>query len=145
MPRVSKRAARLGLLRTGDALLRDLSLNALPASSIEGEQAMRSWNPTSALVVSRSVVGALLVVSTLSSGPAQAAAPEACSALSNLTFPDVTSITAASVPANTFQPPPVFPGLPPPAPVPVPFCRVLITVHPQINIEVWLPSPESWN
>jgi hypothetical protein len=111
---------------------------------LEGEQAMRSWSSTNKLVGS-SPVGALLVVTTLWAGPAHAAEPDACSALSNLTFPGVTSITAASVPANTFTTPPLFPGLPPPPPVPVPFCRVQLTVDPQINIEVWLPAPESWN
>ena len=105
---------------------------------------MPTWDPTRETVVSSSVVGALLVLVALCAGPVYAAAPDACSALSGLTFPDVTSITAALVPANTFQPPAV-PGLPPSPAVPVAFCRVRITVSPQINIEVWLPSPERWN
>jgi hypothetical protein len=54
-------------------------------------------------------------------------------------------VTAASMPANSFTPPPAFPGLPPGPAVPVAFCRVQITVNPQINIEVWLPAPANWN
>src|SRR5215475_10423788 len=64
---------------------------------------------------------------------------DACTDLSALHLPEVTSIAATFEPANTFTPP----GLR--TPVAVDFCRVQITVAPQINIEVWLPSSASWN
>src|SRR5262249_27326918 len=64
---------------------------------------------------------------------------------SKLVLPEVTAITATSVPANTFTPPPPFPGAPPSPPVPVAFCRVQITVEPQVKIEVWLPPTANWN
>ena len=73
------------------------------------------------------------------------AAADTCTDLSNLVLPEVTSITATSVPPNAFSLPPPFPGLPPGPPVPVAFCRVQITVAPAINIEVWLPPAANWN
>ncbi|HEX4596198.1 MAG TPA: tannase/feruloyl esterase family alpha/beta hydrolase [Burkholderiaceae bacterium] len=85
---------------------------------------------------------AAVAFATLFAGPAHA---ESCSDLSNLVLPDATSITATMVPANTFSLPPPFPGLPPGPAVPVAFCRVQITVEPQIQIEVWLPPASSWN
>ena len=109
---------------------------------------MRSTQPnrTTAVAETPATLVAILLTGLLPfPAPAHAAEAEGCSALSNLTFPDVTALTAVMVPANTFIPPPPFPGLPPSPPVPVPFCRVQITVRPQINMEVWLPAPESWN
>lgn len=88
---------------------------------------------------------ALLAVTALTTLFVGSAAAHQCSNLSNLKLAEVTSITATLVAANTFSPPPPFPGLPPGPPVPVDFCRVQITVEPQINIEVWLPLPENWN
>jgi len=70
------------------------------------------------------------------------AAADSCTKLSSLVLPEVISITATSIAANSFTPPGV-PGLT--APVPVAFCRVQITVKPAINIEVWLPPPANWN
>src|SRR5438093_1484961 len=86
--------------------------------------------------------GVLLGATTLFGVPAAA---DSCTDLSKLNLPEVTSITATSVAANGFTPPPAFPGLPPGAPVPAAFCRVQITVKPQINIEVWLPPAANWN
>jgi hypothetical protein len=83
-----------------------------------------------------------LVFATVFAAPAMA---DKCSDLANLTLPEVASITAVPVAANTFTPPPPFPGLPSGPPVAVAFCRVQITVQPQIKIEVWLPQPEKWN
>jgi hypothetical protein len=77
--------------------------------------------------------------------PALGAMPRSCSALSDLRLPQVTSIHAEPVAANAFTPPAAFPGLPPGRPVAMPFCRVRITVAPQISIEVWLPPAASWN
>lgn len=88
---------------------------------------------------------ALFVATALAALFAAPAAADKCSDLSNLVLPEVTSITATSVAANTFSPPPPFPGLPPGRPVPVAFCRVQIAVEPQMNIEIWLPQPENWN
>jgi hypothetical protein len=62
-----------------------------------------------------------------------------CTKLSSVALPEVISITASSIAANSLTPP----GLT--APVPVAFCRVQITVTPAINIEVWLPTPGNWN
>src|SRR5690348_12055496 len=85
---------------------------------------------------------ALFAASALFAAPAAA---DSCSDLANLVLPEVTSITAPAVAANTFSPPPPFPGLPPGPAVPVAFCRVQLTVAPQINIEVWLPPAANWN
>jgi hypothetical protein len=68
-----------------------------------------------------------------------AAHADACTNLSNLTLPGLTSIIATSEAANS-----IIPSVSA-APVPVPFCRVQITVRPMINIEVWLPLPAAWN
>ena len=70
------------------------------------------------------------------------AAADSCTKLSSLVLPEVISITATSIAADSFTPPGP-PGLA--APVPVAFCRVQITVKPAINIEVWLPTPANWN
>ena len=88
------------------------------------------------------LAGALLAATALFAAPAFA---DPCSDLSKLVLPEVTSMTATSVPANSFSLPPPFPGLPPGPPVPVAFCRVQITVQPQINIEIWLPPAANWN
>jgi hypothetical protein len=90
------------------------------------------------------IIGAVLS-SLVPCPPARAAAPSACSALSKLTLPEVTSISAEPVAAKAFTPPPLFPGMPPGRAVAVPFCRVRMTVAPQIRIEVWLPEAASWN
>jgi Tannase and feruloyl esterase len=86
--------------------------------------------------------GALVAGAALFATPALA---DTCSNLATLVLPEVTSITATPVAANTFTLPPPFPGFPPGPPVPVAFCRVQITVAPQIHIEVWLPPPANWN
>src|SRR5215470_16733696 len=86
--------------------------------------------------------GAFVAATAFFAAPALA---DRCSELSSLKLRDVTSIAALSVAPNTFSPPPPFPGLPPGPPVPVAFCRVQITVEPQIQIEVWLPSASAWN
>jgi hypothetical protein len=67
------------------------------------------------------------------------AAAESCAKLSSLVLPDVISIVATAVAADSFTPPGSTTA------VPVAFCRVQITVTPAINIEVWLPPAASWN
>ena len=68
------------------------------------------------------------------------AAADSCTKLSNLHLPEVISIAATPVAANSFTAPPFLT-----TPVPVEFCRVQITVTPAINIEVWLPPTGNWN
>jgi tannase/feruloyl esterase len=83
-----------------------------------------------------SFTAALVVSAGFVTAPALA---DSCSNLSNLTLPEVSSIAATSIAANSFTPP----GLT--TPVAVDFCRVQITVTPAINIEVWLPPAANWN
>jgi hypothetical protein len=59
-----------------------------------------------------------------------------CESLADLALPDTTTISATSVPAGSFDPPGPTPPI---ANLPA-FCRVALTVAPQINIEVWLPT-----
>ena len=93
----------------------------------------------------RHSLAVLLAVMALMPLFARPALADKCGDLAKLVLPDVASITAVPVAANTFTPPPPFPGLPSGPPVPVSFCRVQITVQTQIKIEVWLPEPEKWN
>lgn len=60
-------------------------------------------------------------------------------------LPEVTSIEATEIPADTFKPPPPFPGSPAGRPVSVSFCRVQLILKPQIKIEVLLPQQQNWN
>jgi len=73
-----------------------------------------------------------------------------CESLSSLSLPEVVSITAKPFPGGTFQPPnpagfPPQPFLNPPLSGLPPFCEVSLVVSPQIRIEIWLPSPVTWN
>ena len=78
---------------------------------------------------------ALAALTPVFAAPAVAAS---CTKLSSLVLPEVISIAATSIAADSFTPPPtVAERLT--TPVPVAFCRVQITVTPAINIEVWLP------
>ena len=82
----------------------------------------------------------IAIVSLAVMGPmAEAAAPTPCADLTRLALPEATITAAEQVPAGEFAPPagPRLTGLPA-------FCRVAITVVPQVHIEVWLPS-DSWN
>ena len=72
------------------------------------------------------------------------AAPASCESLSKLSLPGTTSITAEEITAGEFAAPggrgpggARLTGLPP-------FCRVALTVSPQIHIEVWMPK-DTWN
>jgi len=75
--------------------------------------------------------------------PSAHAAPAACESLAQLTLPGTTVTATQDVPAGEFTPPVAgpgggrLPGLPA-------FCRVALTVLPQIHIEIWLPK-DSWN
>jgi hypothetical protein len=70
--------------------------------------------------------------------PVAAFAAMSCESLSSLNLPDATVTLAQKVTGGTFTPPngPAVTDLPA-------FCRVTITVEPQIKIEVWLP--DAWN
>jgi Tannase and feruloyl esterase len=96
--------------------------------------------PLRSVLLTGTVLGALLTCQA-----ARATGPASCDALSKLTFPEVTSISAQWVTANTFTAPAPFPGVPRGRPVAMPFCRVRLTVAPQIHIEVWLPEAAAWN
>jgi pimeloyl-ACP methyl ester carboxylesterase len=86
--------------------------------------------------------GAHFVVSTqpaFASGQGSARkATIACEQLGMLKLKDVSSMAAQSVPAGAFTPPRSQPIANLPA-----FCRVSLTIKPQIKIEVWLPM--MWN
>lgn len=65
--------------------------------------------------------------------------PMSCTALATLTLPQTTITAAEEIPAGTYTPP----GSGPQSNLPA-FCRVALTVEPQVKIEVWLPST-TWN
>ena len=89
--------------------------------------------------ISRSC-GLIIALAGSMAGFTALAAADSCTKLSSLVLPDVISITATSIAANSFTSPPFLT-----TPVPVAFCRVQITVSPAINIEVWLPPAANWN
>jgi pimeloyl-ACP methyl ester carboxylesterase len=68
-----------------------------------------------------------------------AAAPLPCADLARLALPEATVTAAEEVPAGEYAPP-AGPRL---AKLPA-FCRVALSVAPQIRIEVWLPK-DGWN
>jgi len=78
--------------------------------------------------------------------PPIAAAAQPCESLTSLKLPDTTITAAAVVQEGPFAPPAApVPGARAGAPLPVPsFCRVQLTVAPQIRIEVWMPAT-GWN
>src|SRR6185503_2940139 len=78
--------------------------------------------------------------------PPIAAAAQPCESLMSLKLPDTTITAAAAVQGGPFAPPaPPVPGARAGAPLPVPsFCRVQLTIAPQIRVEVWMPAA-GWN
>ncbi len=62
-----------------------------------------------------------------------------CADLMNLALPETMITAALEVPAGTYTPP----GSPPLTNLPA-FCRVALSVAPQIHIEVWMPK-DTWN
>ena len=62
-----------------------------------------------------------------------------CADLMSLRLAETTITAAEEIPAGTYTPP----GSPPLTNLPA-FCRVALTVAPQIRIEVWMPK-ETWN
>jgi hypothetical protein len=83
--------------------------------------------------------GFIVALAALTAMFAAPATADNCTKLSSLVLPEVSSITATSMAADSFS----APGLT--TAVPVDFCRVQITVTPAINIEVWLPPLANWN
>jgi pimeloyl-ACP methyl ester carboxylesterase len=80
-----------------------------------------------------------MAVTCLASSSLEAGAATSCEALGTLSLPQGTVTAAQEVPAGTYTPPqgPAQANLPA-------FCRVAVTVAPQIHIEVWLPK-DTWN
>ena len=75
------------------------------------------------------------------STPSPAAAAQQCESLTVLKLPNVTILSATSVPAGSFTLPnsgSTQPGVTVPA-----FCRVAGVVAPQVKFEVWMPA--DWN
>jgi hypothetical protein len=71
------------------------------------------------------------------------AAPVPCDSIKQVTLPGATVTIAQDIAAGNFTPPAAGPGSGPVSGLPA-FCRVAITVPPQIHIEVWLPR-DTWN
>src|SRR5258706_12126546 len=78
--------------------------------------------------------------------PEAAIAAQSCDSLMSLQLPDTTISAATLVAEGPFAPPaPPVACARAGAPLPVPsFCRVQLTVRPQIRIEVWMPAT-GWN
>jgi len=98
--------------------------------------------------MSKHVLGIVVLgISTAVVGtPSIATAAQPCENLTSLKLPDTTITAAAVIQEGPFAPPaPPVPGGRAGAPLPVPsFCRVQLTVSPQIHIEVWMPA-SGWN
>ena len=91
-------------------------------------------------MIARVMVIALAATAALIVSPSRASgAPVPCANLAKLSLPDTTITSAEEVPAGEWAPPagPRQPNLPA-------FCRIALTVPPQIHIEVWLPK-DNWN
>ena len=86
------------------------------------------------LTIAIAVLGGLIATSSSAAG-----APVPCAQLATIALPEATVTAAEEVPAGEYAPPagPRQTNLPA-------FCRVALTVSPQIRIEVWLPK-EAWN
>ena len=86
-------------------------------------------------------VPGLVVTLTVMLGHAAVAgaAPVPCGDLARLSLPDTTVTAVEEIAAGAYAPA-VGPRL---ANLPA-FCRVALTVSPQIRIEVWLPK-DTWN
>jgi feruloyl esterase len=87
-----------------------------------------------ALAISLAVLGGLSAAS-----PDAGAAPIPCAQLATIALPEATVTAAEDVPAGEYAPS----GGPRQTNLPA-FCRVALTVSPQIRIEVWLPK-DAWN
>lgn len=122
-------------------------MNFAPRHSVstraEGGIASRVRPITLALVATIVVAVTAVAATVASAKPAASAAtaaaaqaaPLACDALDELSLPDVTQITAQLVTSGSSDGQSNLPA----------FCRVAITVDPQVNIAVWLPTSATYN
>jgi hypothetical protein len=107
---------------------------------IEGATALRVWATVAVLIVT--IVAAALAASVASATPAAStspgvvtlSAPLPCDALDDLSLPEVTAITAQLVTSGSSDGQSNLPA----------FCRVALTVAPQVNIAVWLPTQATY-
>jgi len=85
------------------------------------------------------VIASTAFTGLVASSPEATAAGMPCAELATLSLPGATITAAHEVPAGNYTPPqgPAQTNLPS-------FCRVALTVAPQIQIEVWLPK-DTWN
>src|SRR5262249_55053454 len=91
-------------------------------------------------MLARSFAIAIATVgSRLGTSLTAAGAQVACAQLAMISLPETTITAAEEVPAGEYAPT----GGPRQANLPA-FCRVALTVSPQIRIEVWLPK-DTWN
>ena len=83
-----------------------------------------------------------IAFAALVAAPAQGTAPMSCESLAWLSLPDTTILSAAVVPAGTFDPPGATP------PIEVAACRVTASARPtsdsDIRFELWMPV-SGWN
>jgi pimeloyl-ACP methyl ester carboxylesterase len=86
-----------------------------------------------------SLIGSMALTCLAASSPEATAAAMPCAELATLSLPGATVTAAHESPAGNYTPP----QGPPLANLPA-FCRVALTVAPQIQIEVWLPK-DTWN
>jgi tannase/feruloyl esterase len=89
---------------------------------------------TRRLLVAASVLGCVAAAAADAT-----AAPTPCAELAKLSLPETTITAAEEIPAGEYAPPVGQRQANLPA-----FCRVALTVSPQIRIEVWLPK-DRWN
>lgn len=85
---------------------------------------------------------------TVSVSARAASGPEACTALRHIHLPDTTVTRAEFINSGRFQPPGGGDALRAGSTAEQqdlpPFCRVSLTIKPQIQVEVWLPD-QNWN
>ena len=118
--------------------MRGLNKRNLNDRSISGIRRVRLPHVGGYVMAGRLTVAASVAVICLASGPKVAAAT-ACAELATLSLPETTVTAALEVQAGNYTPPqgPAQADLPA-------FCRVALTVAPQIHIEIWLPK-DTWN
>jgi feruloyl esterase len=94
----------------------------------------------------KTLFAAIFLLTLAVSMPGIASASQACDSFASFKLPDTIITAATLVPAGPFVANPGAPaggrGGPPPT-VPS-FCRVQLTVAPQIHVEVWMPA-SGWN
>jgi hypothetical protein len=110
---------------------------------IAGSNVLRRARPFRAWLLALTLLAAMLAAATVTAAPGVAArsavsaatasavqAAQPCESLAGLSLPETTQITATLVTSGSAAGQSNLPE----------FCRVALTVAPQINIEVWLPT-----